>query len=73
MNPENGKKTYESIPIPEKLNEMVTQTIASQNKEEIRMKYKNELKNETKNPHAAPSGKTVPQPQPLFWWQAPLG
>ena len=39
MNPENGKKTYESIEIPEKLNEMVTQTIASKNKEELRMKY----------------------------------
>lgn len=41
MNPENGKQTYESIPIPEKLNEMVAQTIASQNKEEIRMSYEN--------------------------------
>ncbi len=46
MNPENGKKTYESIEIPEKLNEMVTQTIASKNKEELRMKY--EEKKETK-------------------------
>ena len=41
MNPENGKQTYESIPIPEKLNEMVAQTIASQNKEDIRMSYEN--------------------------------
>ena len=41
MNPENGKQTYESIPIPKKLNEMVSQTIASQNKEEIRMSYEN--------------------------------
>ena len=41
MNPENGKQTYESIPIPEKLNEIVAQTIASQNKEEIRMSYEN--------------------------------
>ena len=41
MNPENGKQTYESIPIPEKLNEMVAQTIASQNKEEILMSYEN--------------------------------
>lgn len=39
MNPDYGKKTYESIPIPEKLNEMVAQTIASQNKENIRMSY----------------------------------
>jgi len=39
MNPENGKQTYESIEIPEKLNELVTQTIASQNKEELRMQY----------------------------------
>ena len=41
MNPENGKKTYESIEIPEKLSEMVAQTIASKNKEEIRMSYEN--------------------------------
>ena len=41
MNPDYGKKTYESIPIPEKLNEMVAQTIASQNKEDIRMSYEN--------------------------------
>ncbi|MBQ9091938.1 MAG: DUF3298 domain-containing protein [Anaerotignum sp.] len=41
MNPEYGKKAYESIPIPEKLNEMVAQTIASQNKEDIRMSYEN--------------------------------
>ena len=44
MNPENGKKTYESIEIPEKLNEMVTQTIASKNKEELRMKYEEQKK-----------------------------
>lgn len=47
MNPENGKQTYESIEIPEKLNELVTRTIASQNKEELRMQY--EKKKETKN------------------------
>lgn len=41
MNPDYGKKTYESIPVPEKLNELVAQTIASQNKEEIRMRYEN--------------------------------
>ena len=41
MNPDYGKKTYESIEIPEKLNEMVAQTIASRNKEEIRMSYEN--------------------------------
>ncbi|MGN0136492.1 DUF3298 domain-containing protein [Anaerotignum sp.] len=46
MNPENGKKTYESIEIPEKLNEMVEQTIASKNKEELRMHFEKE--NETK-------------------------
>lgn len=57
MNPENGKKTYESIPVPEKLNEMVTQTIASQNKEEIRMKYENKLKNETKKSTRRPIWK----------------
>ncbi|MBQ9091797.1 MAG: DUF3298 domain-containing protein, partial [Anaerotignum sp.] len=41
MNPENGKQTYESIEIPAKLNELVAQTIASRNKEEIRMSYEN--------------------------------
>ena len=41
MNPVNGKKTYDSIEIPAKLNEMVAQTIASQNKEKIRMSYEN--------------------------------
>ena len=41
MNHENGKQTYESIPIPEKLNELVVQTIESHNKEEIRMNYEN--------------------------------
>ena len=41
MNPGYGKKTYASIEIPEKLNEVVTQTIASRNKEEIRMSYEN--------------------------------
>lgn len=46
MNPENGKKTYEAIEIPEKLNEMVAQTIASKNKEELRMNY--EKNQETK-------------------------
>ena len=39
MNPENGKKTYESIEIPKNLNETVMQTIASKNKEELKMKY----------------------------------
>ena len=43
INPDYGKKTYESIPIPEKLNEMVAQTIASQNKEYIRMSYENTI------------------------------
>ena len=32
MNPENGKKTYESIEIPKNLNETVMQTIASKKK-----------------------------------------
>ena len=41
MNPENGRQTYESIEIPEKLNELVAQTIASKNKEEIHMNYEN--------------------------------
>lgn len=44
MNPENGKKTYESIQIPETLQDTVTQTIMSKNKEELRMSY--EKKNE---------------------------
>ena len=38
MNPENGKKTYESIEIPKNLNETVMQTIASKNKEELKMR-----------------------------------
>ena len=41
MNPDFGKNSYESIPIPEKLNEIVAQTIASRNKEEIYMSYEN--------------------------------
>lgn len=41
MNPENGKKTYESIEIPVELNKLVAQTIVSKNKEEIRMNYEN--------------------------------
>ena len=52
MNPENGKKTYESIEIPEKLNEMVAQTIASKNKEELRMSFTE--KNETKKSRRTP-------------------
>lgn len=45
MNPHNGRKTYESIEIPEALNELVNQTIASKNKEELQMHY-NETKQE---------------------------
>lgn len=45
MNPHNGRKTYESIEIPEALNELVNQTIASKNKEELQMYY-NETKHE---------------------------
>ena len=48
MSPEYGKKTYESIEIPEKLNIVVAQTIASQNKEEIRMSYENKKTTYTK-------------------------
>lgn len=51
MNPENGKKTYESIEIPKNLNETVMQTIASKNKEELKMKYEsneNKKASETK-------------------------
>ena len=47
MNHENGKQAYESIPIPEKLNELVVQTIESHNKEEIRMNYENSKKTYT--------------------------
>ena len=54
MNPDFGKNTYESIPIPEKLNEMVAQTIASKNKEEIRMSYEN---TKTTNHHSRPVWK----------------
>jgi len=41
MHPDFGKKTYESISIPEQLNEAVARTIASRNKEEIRMSCEN--------------------------------
>jgi len=41
MYPDFGKKTYESISIPEQLNEAVARTIASRNKEEIRMSCEN--------------------------------
>jgi hypothetical protein len=52
MSPEYGKKTYESIEIPEKLNIVVAQTIASQNKEEIHMSYENtNTTDKTKTPH----------------------
>ena len=51
MNPDFGKNSYESIPIPEKLNEIVAQTIASRNKEEIHMSYENtNTTYKTKNP-----------------------
>ena len=48
MNPENGKKTYESIDIPKNLNETVMQTIASKKKEELKMKYESNENNVTK-------------------------
>ena len=41
MHPDFGKKTYESISIPEQLNETVARTIESRNKEEIRMSCEN--------------------------------
>ena len=62
MNPENGKKTYESIDIPKNLNETVMQTIASKKKEELKMKYES---NENK--------KAVLRRQQPFWSQAPSG
>lgn len=42
---DNGKKTYTSIPIPKKLNELVDETIASHDKEEIRKTYENKNRN----------------------------
>lgn len=45
MNPKHGKKTYESIEIPAQLHEMVEQTIASKNKEELQMRYEETEKN----------------------------
>lgn len=39
MNPNNGKKSYESIEIPTQLKETIQQTIASKNKEELQMRY----------------------------------
>ena len=57
MNPDFGKNSYESIPIPEKLNEIVAQTIASRNKEEIHMSYENTNKTDkTKNSPSAWKG-----------------
>ena len=50
MNPDFGKNSYESIPIPEKLNEIVAQTIASRNKEEIYMSYENTNKTDKTKP-----------------------
>lgn len=48
MNPHNGRKTYESTEIPAELNELVQQSIASKNKEELQMRY-NETKSEKQN------------------------
>ena len=57
MNPDFGRNSYESIPIPEKLNEIVAQTIASRNKEEIHMSYENTNKtNKTKPSHSVWKG-----------------
>ena len=75
MNPENGKKTYESIDIPKNLNETVMQTIASKKKEELKMKYEsNENRKHPKqrNPIAL-SGEAVLRRQQPFWSQAPSG
>lgn len=75
MNPENGKKTYESIEIPKNLNETVMQTIASKNKEELKMKYEsneNKKASKTKKPIAL-SGEAVLRRQQPFWSQAPSG
>ena len=62
MNPENGKKTYESIDIPKNLNETVMQTMASK----IRKHPKQ------RNPIAL-SGEAVLRRQQPFWSQAPSG
>lgn len=40
MRAEDGKKIYDSIGIPDELSDVVNRAIASENKEEIRMKYK---------------------------------
>lgn len=53
MNTENGKKTYASIPVPEALSELVDQTIASHDKEEIRKTYEN--KNQNQNVQTLPA------------------
>lgn len=60
MNPKNGKKTYESTEIPAQLNELVQQTIASQNKEVLQMKYETEQK-------AKPEMKQEPKTSRPIW------
>lgn len=44
MKPNEGKKIYDSIPIPEELNDRVKQAIASKNKDEIRSSFGREQK-----------------------------
>lgn len=74
MNPENGKKTYESIDIPKNLNETVMQTIASKKKEEheneIRKQENKKASRKQRNPYAL-SGEAVLRRQQPFWSQAP--
>ena len=68
MNPENGKKTYESIEIPKNLNETVMQTIASKNTKAMKIRKHPKQRNPI-----APSGEAVLRRQQPFWSQAPSG
>lgn len=47
MRPEDGKKIYDSIEIPDELSDVVNRAIASKNKEEIRMKSRKKRQKNT--------------------------
>ena len=52
MKETNGKKTYDSIEIPEELNDMVRKTIASRSKEDMK-----KMQNVQKIPKKHPFGR----------------
>ena len=49
MRPEDGKKAYDNIEIPEELSEVVNRAIASQKKEEIREKIRKKKQRDVKS------------------------